>query len=480
MATLNQRNVQDEEEIISWLTGTYYVRQLHPTLECLKWDYGSLNEIQEDEYISAKLQMIDHGMTDQQLNIFSDIISSSQTRMREYAEESLATSLQYYGAHESTSLADIKKLAKKCAKSSVSQRDIQRVFTFYLWFKKGFEADCRKKSAPFDVHECAMTLSLGLVYYMRLSLKYRKRYEAFLKENDVQFGDIYNGELQWLIDSVQSTLPKGIAKTTALKENLFAVIACTATRTPLIIVGDPGSSKTLSFHIAVSAVQGKESKNEVFRDTKVYQMLHPHFYQCSRRTTSVEIKKVFERAIERQRSLARIPLPEHSVVFMDEAGLPEQQMESLKVLHYYLDVQEVSFVAISNHILDAAKTNRAISLFRPKIHEYDLQVLAEECIRYKKVRLTEEHTKKIKQLCCGFQRLMKQFHTLYGLRDFMHFVKHLKSLDAPDILQSFERNFNGSRNFSQVCKIFFQEVRPVVYHVANIDIRMVFSTTPLY
>ena len=65
---------------------------------------------------------------------------------------------------------------------------------------------------------------------------------------------------------------------------------------------------------------------------------------------------------------------------MDEAGLPEESHESLKViyknipwvkdyftkvLHYHLDQQEVAFVGITNHVLDAAKTNRAVSLFRP-------------------------------------------------------------------------------------------------------------------
>ena len=51
---------------------------------------------------------------------------------------------------------------------------------------------------------------------------------------------------------------------------------------------------------------------------------------------------------------------------MDEAGLPEESHESLKVLHYK---SEVPFVAITTHILDAAKTNRAISLFRPESAE---------------------------------------------------------------------------------------------------------------
>lgn len=58
-----------------------------------------------------------------------------------------------------------------------------------------------------------------------------------------------------------------------------------------------------------------------------------------------------------------------AVVFMDEAGLPEDSHESLKALHYFLDHPQVSFVAITNRILDAAKTNRAISLFRPDPEE---------------------------------------------------------------------------------------------------------------
>ena len=56
------------------------------------------------------------------------------------------------------------------------------------------------------------------------------------------------------------SFPIGIAKTEALKENLFATIACTVTKTPLIIVGAPGSSKTLSFNLAISNLKGPESK----------------------------------------------------------------------------------------------------------------------------------------------------------------------------------------------------------------------------
>ena len=183
----------------------------------------------------------------------------------------------------------------------------------------------------------------------------------------------FTDELDRYIDQVE--LPTGIAKTEALKENFFATIICTVTRTPLIIVGAPGSSKTLSFNLVISNLKGEESIKEHFRNTYLFKSLDPHFYQCSHHTTSNEIQTVFSRAINRQRNHIKFKLPICCVVFMDEAGLPEESHESLKVLHYYLDRQEVSFVAITNHILDAAKTNRAVCLFRPDASEEELKTL---------------------------------------------------------------------------------------------------------
>ena len=79
---------------------------------------------------------------------------------------------------------------------------------------------------------------------------------------------------------------------------------------------------------------------------------------------------MFERAIQRQNAWDNTTggkseagsgsLRRTAVVFMDEAGLPEEAKESLKVLHYYLDDPNVAFVAISNRPLDAAKMNRCV------------------------------------------------------------------------------------------------------------------------
>lgn len=77
-----------------------------------------------------------------------------------------------------------------------------------------------------------------------------------------------------------------------------------------------------------------------------------------------EVDTVFRRAIQRQstwdKSYTSTSVRRTAVVFMDEAGLPEDAKESLKVLHYYLDNPDVAFVAITNRPLDAAKMNRFV------------------------------------------------------------------------------------------------------------------------
>ncbi len=38
-----------------WLHGRYHVHRLHPTIKHLIWDYSSLNESEEKDYIVVKM-----------------------------------------------------------------------------------------------------------------------------------------------------------------------------------------------------------------------------------------------------------------------------------------------------------------------------------------------------------------------------------------------------------------------------------------
>ena len=446
---------------------SYYVRQLHPTLAHLMWDYGSLGEDQERQYVQAKVDMQSSWLSDLQKATLTEVIVSSQKLIRQYAFEEL----KKWKLTEQEA-----RLSSKCC---VSQRDIQRIFTFYEWLLKFYQRMKPYNDDEFTSSYRAILVALGVVYYMRLNRKYRARYEQDLslkhKFTALPFFKAFQSELEWYAQQIE--FPKGIAKTQALKENLLAIILCTVTQTPLIIVGAPGSSKTLSFNIAVSNLKGQESKKSVFRNTDIFLSLDPHFYQCSRCTTSNEIQTVFSRAITRQKNNALFSLPIKCVVFMDEAGLPENSHESLKILHSYLDNPLVSFVAISNTVLDAAKTNRAVTLFRDPLEiTNDLKVLATECLFESPgcpPHNLREHINVIVDLYNAYTHIMTemQLNNFFGLRDFIHFLHYIRrkcvqrdtDLSLHQVGQivtgSLERNFSGSQHLSEILEVFLDRVR---------------------
>ena len=112
------------------------------------------------------------------------------------------------------------------------------------------------------LQERAVMVALGIVYYLRLDEDSRNRYKKELKKmmmGAMTVEQVLKDELDFY--SKHLSIPRGIAKTQALLENLFCIIACCCTKTPLIIVGAPGSSKTLSFDLALSNIKGAESKS---------------------------------------------------------------------------------------------------------------------------------------------------------------------------------------------------------------------------
>ena len=402
-------------------------------------------------------KQLDVELEEKRREALTDLIVDSHEQMRKYLFEQLK---QFFPDHDDQE-------ARIRASCCVSQRDIQRVIKFYMWLLNVYESE--KISNAGDYHRCALLVSLGLVYYLRLPASLRKEYAEFLDSDDrnlgwsTSFRDAFDQLLEWCSKPDNLKVPPGIARTDALKENLLAIIVCSVTLTPLIIEGAPGTSKTLSFNIAMANMKGRGSIKDIFRK---YPSLEPQFYQCSRRTNPEEIKIVFERAkkVQGNRTINAKSL---SVVFMDEAGLPEKAHENLKVLHYYLENPEVSFVAITNHPLDAAKTNRAVSVYRPETSSSteDLKILGRDCLGI-------NVKGKIIKFCNAYKEVMSMdessLSNFYGLRDFIYFLIYLhgkikKSSDfsaeeKQHILHSIERNFGGTKppEFRKVCKCFLE------------------------
>ena len=442
-------------------------------MELMKWDFGALDDKQERLYVFAKLQLMqstfsDGKIGDLDVSSLAELVVDNHAFMRECAQSRLEN------AGYSPEEAHIR------SKSCVSQRDIQRLFIFYEYLMKFYtDTDrlqphgCKRDVSTTKVHRRAILVSLGLVYYMRLSVKDRQRYVQKMEESStfdssLRFSVVLKEELDWHANNVE--LPVGIAKTEALKENIMSIIICCVTGVPLIIEGAPGTSKTVSFNIAVGNVKGKESLKPIFKDAQLFPCLDPYFYQCSRRTTSEEVEIVFKRAINRQQGHNKRQKDELSykcVVFMDEAGLPEKAHESLKVLHYYLEHPIVSFVAITNHPLDAAKSNRAVCIYRPEIFKNDVEILATDCLGLSGNE-SESTCQTIRRLCDAYTKIMKMtdFSSFYGLRDFVYFLVFLRRKCQKEhypptkIINGLQRNFGGLSfdDFLKLSSVFLNQV----------------------
>ena len=460
LATLS---VPDPSE--NWFTGSYHVRPFHDTLNLLIWNYQALNEGQEYEYVQMKMNQIGCLQLDDEnkRSCLAGLVCRSQELMRVYAKNHLVRN----------NYAEMKAVV--LANSSVSQRDIQRVFTIYGWLKKLFDNRKWHTSAEvddkesFEIIKClrGIFVALAVVYYCRLNAVGRKRFcddiDNAIPKSFQEYGETFRSalktELNWMIDEME--LPSDIAKTEALKENIFCTVVCTMTRIPLIIVGQPGSSKTLSFKIVTSNLLGESSPKPTFKNCEVFKALDPHFYQCSPNTSSIEIENVFRKAINRQACLQTLSKSKFSVVMLDEAGLPDKSHESLKVLHYYLDDQVVAFVCISNHILDAAKMNRAVTLFRPDASEDDIKILADGCL----CMATDENLDFSRSYIDLMTDNKINFKDFFGLRDFIYFCNYARrSLAAQKhqtdstlklaLVKSLQKNFFGSKHFEIICKYF--------------------------
>ena len=187
------------------------------------------------------------------------------------------------------------------------------------------------------------------------------------------FSDFLRLEEEYLLNKIE--LKKGIGKNDLLKENVFLMFVAVTTNIPLIIVGKPGTGKSLSSQLIYNSMRGEYSKGKFFRE---FPQIILSYFQGSESTKPEDIEKLFEIAENKlqfykdKEEFKNIKLP-ISMILFDELGLAEKsESNPLKVLHSKLEYTGkggVSFIGISNYSLDAAKVNRAMSLSVPNLED---------------------------------------------------------------------------------------------------------------
>ncbi|EMP27441.1 hypothetical protein UY3_15462 [Chelonia mydas] len=442
----------------------YRVQPLPPSMLPLVWDFGELNEKTQSLYIRQIVKsIVKDKLPEDNMDVFTSVISTSQKFLREKREECRIASL----------------------------RDIERCMGVLLWFynlrdllfplidEKKSEAQHSQDQDP-SIHALAkgcekdqisllneaqrsLVLAVGVCYYV--SLESRQDYlkeiakcfsvpESLLQQEIVLCQEVFLDNL---------SVPKTTARNDALRENIFMMVICMDLRVPLLLVGKPGSSKSLSKTIAADAMQGRLSKTELFKRCKQVQLVS---FQCSPHSKPEGIISTFKQCAQFQRGQKLEEFA--SVVILDEIGLAEDSPEMpLKTLHPLLEdgcvddeapepYKKVGFVGISNWALDPAKMNRGLLVFRTDLNKDELVKTA------KGICPDEMHVTKIGRLfppLADFycKILKEQSMEFFGLRDFyslikmiLSYTKNIESISQEGelISKAILRNFGGLKDLN--------------------------------
>jgi hypothetical protein len=184
---------------------------------------------------------------------------------------------------------------------SVSLRDVERFLKVFLFFLLQKNSDGAYMREPED----GLLFTVFYSYYCRFNtIQIREELCEYLDQNVTQeqgrkafkinCKKVVKDEMNQIKNVLNlSDFYKSIAFTDTLRENLFMTMISVLNNLPIIIVGPPGSSKTLCTRLLHDSMKGKHSKIEYFKNLP---NLMYKTYQCSVLSTPESIEKAFKNA----------------------------------------------------------------------------------------------------------------------------------------------------------------------------------------
>ena len=444
-------------------TLVYTVNPLPHSLLNFVIDFGALKVEDENKYIENNVISIFDNI--KKNNLINDISDNDLENLRTEAINSIIICHDF--------------IKEKYEKSSVSLREIRRFGIFFEFFIKYFKdiESCYKK-----IHH-SLNLTLYLCYYIRLDDKgYRKdlskKLEKYYKKG---FISIPEKEIKYITNNMNIEKNKGIGLSRVLRENLFTIYICLLNKIPLIIIGKPGTSKSLSFQIIFNTMKGEYSMNKLFKDKgKLYRF----YYQGSETSTSEGIEQIFDKAQKAQDQSEKENKNNINLVYFDEMGLAERSNNNpLKIMHFLLERDKekyIPFLGMSNWKLDASKINRVLILAINDYDEDDLQQIAFSignnlnshiCNQVYIKKFFKALVKTYKKYIDFNQCKIDESRDFHGNRDFYHLIKNTMSLliekekeiskkNHKDILfkigiEALNRNFGGLKGSIKIIEDIF-------------------------
>ena len=463
----------DENELI------YLVNRLPQSLMYYVFNFGSIDAEDEQKYI---------------LSIISELFEEEEINLKEKTKNVISKCHEYLRETFDPSIVSLRELSrfKKCCKflmtyfsykneleKTLENRKLEKIksiiISIYLCYYIRLVDDTTRNN--FD--GTLKPLMIDLVNYdSKLDIKelnddknkdfLSKIEEPLLSDinNSIslkkiskfeQFSQILVMEEDFILGEIE--LDKGIGINKSLKENIFLLFISLVTKIPLIIIGKPGSGKSLSSQLIYKSMRGKYSKSKFFQK---FPSIIQSYFQGSYSTTPEDVENIFEIASRKLNSFKKegedmLPI---SMILFDELGLAERSKSNpLKVLHSKLEYDGnqngVSFVGISNWSLDAAKLNRALSLSVPNLDEL-LDDLKEASISIaKSINKTLEENiifiSLLPKVYFQYKKYLKDLKLLevYKQYEFQEFNKMRKNIPE----EIFKEIFEEKKNINEKIKI---------------------------
>ena len=288
-----------------------------------------------------------------------------------------------------------------------------------------------------------------------LKIRYENLKEDLRKKDFKYFSDLLKIEQDFLLDQIIDLEKKGIGKNQLLKENFFLLFLALVTKIPLIIVGKPGTGKSLSAQLICNCMKGEYSKKKDQNPSffSKYPLVNQKYFQGSDSSTPEDVEELFKKTeqlynsckkdIEEKRKVMDnlIQTPIYMILF-DELGLAEKSPTNpLKVLHSKLEytgkTDGICFIGISNYSLDAAKVNRALSLSVPNLEDH-LDQLKETSKSIVKIISEDIYTDNI-----VFNIICRAY------KEYKYYLNFIKKMMVLKQYAKKKENLNG-KNFSEI------------------------------
>ena len=369
----------------------YKVEQLPQSLLYYVFSFGTLQDADEKKYIKSIIQKLFNKEEENLHKLTTEAISKCHIFLRKIFKDPSIVSLReiarfrkcveffqnYYIYKSNKKINSINSIDDETKKLYKIKSIICSIYLCY--YIRLINEEIRGK---FDFELQKTILKIVNVYSNEKiieennlfdKIRNKKLKEELSDKNIEHFSDLLKIEEEFLLKQIE--LDPGIGKNESLKENLFLLFLAVVTKIPLIIVGKPGTGKSLSAQLIYNSMRGIYSKNEFFKN---YPSIIQIYFQGAESTEPEDVSEVFKRAENlyenfkrNKKSNEKVPI---FMILFDELGLAEKSPTNpLKVLHYKLEYdgknEGVCFIGISNYSLDAAKINRALSLSVPNLED---------------------------------------------------------------------------------------------------------------